>query len=333
MRLPSGTRAWILQSGKIGHEVNCMGVAHELGLDPDMRRIQARPFFEFFAPWGPIDPRDNPANPASPLHGPLPDIVFASGRTTVPYLRAIKKMSRGQTFTVFLQDPRVGTNAADLIWVPEHDRLRGDNVLVTLTSPHHMRPAVLEHARQNPDPRLAGLPHPRIGMVLGGPSGAHRFEARDSDALASIARDILESGQGLMVTPSRRTPPEVMRAVKAAVESSGFAQNAFVWDGEGDNPYAQILAQAEALVVTSDSVNMVGEAASTGAPVFIYEPTGGAAKMSGFIGKLVDAGALRLLPEQRVAGWSKERWSYLPVDATGLIAAEVVKRYTAFRGL
>ena len=118
MMLPSGTRAWILQSGKIGHEVNCMGVAHELGLDPEMRRIEARPFFEFFAPWGPIDPRDNPAHPASPLHGPLPDIVFASGRTTVPYLRAIKKLSRGRTFTVFLQDPRVGTSAADLIHLP-----------------------------------------------------------------------------------------------------------------------------------------------------------------------------------------------------------------------
>jgi mitochondrial fission protein ELM1 len=310
-----------------------MGVAHELGLDPEMRRVEARPFFEFFAPWGPIDPRDNPANPSSPLYGPLPDIVFASGRTTVPYLRAIKKISRGRTFTVFLQDPRVGTGAADLIWVPEHDRLRGDNVLVTLTSPHHMRPRVLEHARQNPDPRLAGLPRPRVGMVLGGPSGAHRFEARDRDALSAIAVEILQSGQGLMVTPSRRTPADVIEAIKSAVAQSSFAQNAFVWNGEGDNPYAQILAQAEALVVTSDSVNMVGEAASTGAPVFIYEPTGGAEKMSGFIGKLVDAGALRLLPEQRAQDWSKERWSYPPVDATGLIAAEVVKRYRAFRGI
>jgi len=310
-----------------------MGVAHELGLDPEMRRIEARPFFEFFAPWGPIDPRDNPAHPASPLHGPLPDIVFASGRTTVPYLRAIKQRSRGRTFTVFLQDPRIGTSAADLIWVPEHDRLRGPNVLVTLTSPHHMRPRVLEAARQNPDARLASLPRPRIGMVLGGPSGVHRFEARDRDALASLAVEILQSGQGLMVTPSRRTPADVLGAIQTAVAQSGFAQHAFVWNGEGDNPYAQILAQAEALVVTADSVNMVGEAASTGAPVFIYEPTGGAAKMSGFIGKLVDAGALRLLSDQRPADWSKERWSYPPVDATGLIAAEVVKRYRAFRGL
>ena len=201
------------------------------------------------------------------------------------------------------------------------------NVLVTLTSPHHMRPSVLKAARQNPDPRLAALPQPRVGMVLGGPSGVHRFEAPDIAALCAIAREILASGQGLMVTPSRRTPDELVKALRTAVQESGSAASAFIWDGTGDNPYAQ------ALVVTADSVNMVGEAASTGAPVFVYEPTGGAAKMSGFISKLVDAGALRLLPPARALDWSKERWSYPPVDATGLIADEVVRRYRAFRGI
>ena len=310
-----------------------MGVARELGLEPEMRPVSPRPFFEFFAPWGPIDPRDNPRNPESPLRGPWPDIVFASGRATVPYLRAIKRFSDGTTFTVFLQDPRVGAGAADLIWVPEHDRLRGENVLVTLTSPHHMRPAVLAAARQNPDPRLAHLPEPRIGMVLGGPSGAHRFEASDIEALCAIAREILASGQGLMVTPSRRTPAEAINALRSAVAESGSAAKAFIWDGEGDNPYAQILAQASALIVTADSVNMVGEAASTGAPVFIYEPTGGAEKMSGFLEKLVRAGALRILPKERSPDWSRQRWTYAPVDATGVIARELVKRYRAFRGM
>ena len=140
-------------------------------------------------------------------------------------------------------------------------------------------------------------------------SGAHRYEASDVEALCAIAREILASGQGLMVTPSRRTPPELISALRASVQESGSAASAFIWDGTGDNPYAQILAQAQALVVTADSVNMVGEAASTGAPVFVYEPTGGAAKMSGFISKLVDAGALRLLPPASALDWSKERWS------------------------
>ncbi len=332
-RLPAGARAWILQSGKVGHEVNCLGVARELGLDPELRAVAPRGLFGFFAPWGPIDPRDWPSRPGSPLRGPFPDIVFASGRITVPYLRAVKRASGRACFTVFLQDPRAGTGAADLIWVPEHDRLRGDNVVVTLTSPHPLRPAVMAQARAAIDPRLAGLPARRIGMVLGGPSGSHSFEARDIAALADIAREILASGQALMVTPSRRTPPEAMQAIAAAVAASGAGARAFIWDGTGDNPYAQILAQASALVVTSDSVNMVGEAASTGVPVHVYEPTGGAAKMAGFIDGLVKAQAVRRLPDRRPAGWMDASWTYPPVDATGIIAREVVKTYRAFKGL
>src|SRR4051794_35963872 len=301
--LPAGLRAWILQSGKIGHEVNCLGVAHELGLDPEMRPVQPRPMFAFFAPWGPIDPVESVRIPGSPLSGPAPDIVFASGRTTVPYLRAIKRAHPRTTFTVFLQDPRSGAKSADLIWAPEHDRLRGENVLVTLTSPHHMRPAVLAKARANPDPRIAHLPRNRIGMVLGGDSGSHRFEANDFYRLAEIAREILQSGRGLMVTPSRRTPPDLMKAIAAAAQISGAPEHAFLWDGTGDNPYPQILANSSALVVTGDSVNMVGEAASTGAPVHVYEPTGGSAKMSGFVDGLVSAGAVRRLPIQRRVDW------------------------------
>jgi mitochondrial fission protein ELM1 len=313
--------------------VNCLGVAHELGLDPEMRPVQPRPLFAFFAPWGPIDPVESARIPGSPLSGPAPDIVFASGRTTAPYLRAIKRAHPRTTFTVFLQDPRSGPRTADLIWVPQHDRLRGENVLTTLTSPHHLRPAVLAAARANPDPRMAGLPEKRVGMVLGGDSGSHRFQANDCFRLAEIAREILAAGHGLMVTPSRRTPPDLMKAIRSAVQVSGAPERAFVWDGTGENPYPQILAHAGAIVVTGDSVNMVGEAAATGAPVHVYEPSGGADKMSGFIDGLVSAGAVRRLPPVRGVGWINETWDYAPVDATAQIAREVVKRYRAFKAI
>jgi hypothetical protein len=55
--------------------------------------------------------------------------------------------------------------------------------------------------------------------------------------------------------------------------------------------------------------------------------------MSGFLGRLEATGALRLLPKERAPDWSRTRWSYPPVDATGLIADEVVKRYRSFRGI
>jgi mitochondrial fission protein ELM1 len=314
--LPPDTRILVLGSGRIGHEVNARGVAGALGIVPDFVTVQPRKVFELAAPWGPVDPADAPRLP-------WPDIAIACGRITVPYLRAIKSGSRGRTFTVFLQDPRAWRSSADLIWVPEHDRLRGPNVLTTLTSPHSFSSDALTSARAAIDPRLAGLSRPRTAMVLGGDSGAHCFEQSDIAALAAIARDIVVSGCGLMVTPSRRTPPALIEAIRVAVAG----HNAFVWDGSGDNPYVQILANAEAIVVTGDSVNMVGEACATGAPVHVYEPSGGAPKITRFIDGLVAAGAVR-----RWSGQLQD-WSYARIDATREIAVEAARRYLAHRAL
>ena len=322
--LPAGTTVWMLASGKVGHEVNCLGVIRALGVDPVLKPVRPRPFFDRLAPYGPLDPQDRPGRAGGALEGPLPDIAIASGRVTVPYLRALKRASGGTVFTAFMQDPRWSRGACDMIWVPEHDALRGDNVLATLTSPHHLRPSALAAARATPDPRVARLAAPRLAMVLGGPSAGHSFEPADTRALAGIARTALAAGYSVMVTPSRRTPPQVIAGIAEALAGEA-ADRAFVWDGTGDNPYVQMLAHADALVVTGDSVNMLGEAAATGRPVHVYEPTGGNPKMTGFIDRLVAEGAAR-----RWAG-RVETWSYAPIDATALIAHDLSARYAAFR--
>ena len=285
--LAPGATAWVFSSGKVGHEVHSLSVARAIGLEPILRPVRPRWLFSALAPRGPLDPRDAPQRPGSPLAPPFPDIAFAAGRRTIPYLAHLKRASNGKVFTVCLQDPRIGTGAADLIWVPEHDKLRGENVLVTLTSPHGLGGDVMKHARENPDPRIAALVAPRVAMVLGGPSAHHRFETSDISALTRIACEIIASGHSIMVTPSRRTPPALIEAIADGLSIIGApADRAFVWDGSGSNPYVQILAHASAIVVTSDSVNMMGEALVTGAPVHVYEPTGGHRKLAAFLARL-----------------------------------------------
>jgi mitochondrial fission protein ELM1 len=322
--LPKDTSAWIVSGGLIGHEINCRGVAVALGLEAQVRRIAPRLLFAAFAPFGPIDPREASYRAGSPLAPPFPDILIASGRRAVPYVRHVKRASKGHTFTVFMQNPRTGSKAADMIWVAEHDGLRGENVIVTLTSPHIVRPKALAAALAQPDPRLASLPQPRVGMIVGGNSLNHRFTAANADVLAALAQAILREGKGLMITPSRRTPPEVLAAIAAAVKSVATG-GCFIWDGSGDNPYLPILALAQTLVVTGDSVNMVGEAVATGVPVYVYEPSGGHPKMTEFLDRLSALGAIK-----RYAG-RLDTFVYTPIDATPLIAREIARRYAIFR--
>ncbi len=317
--LGAGERVLLLGSGKAGHEINVAGVAEALGAPYELRRVKPRRPFVWMSPFGPVDPRDW-ARP--PFDGPTPDVVIACGRVTVPYLSAFKRAAGRRVFTVFLQDPRFARSSIDLIWVPEHDRHRGPNVITTLTSPHPYSRRRLAAARLAPDPRLAVLPAPRCAVVLGGPNGAQHFTAADLARLSEAMRTIVGQGFSIMATPSRRTTPDLLAAVK---EGLGGAPG-FVWDWSGDNPYASMLALADAVLVTGDSANMVGEATATGAPVHIFEPTGGRAnKLSGAIEALVAKGAAR-----RFAG-AIERFSYEPIDSSGLIAEEIARRFAAQR--
>ena len=75
-----------------------------------------------------------------------------------------------------------------------------------------------------------------------------------------VSRGWVQRGCGVALTPSRRTEPAAAAALRAAVASVG----GYAWDGTGDNPYIGLLACADAIVVTEDSVSMTSEALSTG---------------------------------------------------------------------
>ena len=324
--LPPGTTAWILGDGKIGDEVQCLGLAEALGVVSEKRLIRPRAPWSWLIPFGPIDPRDAPARAGSPIAPPYPDIVIASGRRTVSYLRALKRASNGRVFTVFLKDPYIGARAADLILGHQHDRLRGDNVFVTVTPSNRLSQAVLAQARAAPDPRIASLPAPRLALLLGGTSGKYDFSQADIDTLAASAARHAREGHSLMVTPSRRTPGLVTEAIATALLASGRPH--FIWRGDGPNPYIPMLAHADAFLVTADSVNLVGEAVTTGKPVLSYEPSGrGHPKMTSYIESLIALGAVR-----RYRGVI-ENFSYVPIDATPAMARETARRYRAFRAL
>lgn len=324
--LPPGSSCWILSDGKIGDEVQCLGIAEALGVSPVFRRIAPRPAYAFAMPYGPIDPREAPGQPGSPLAPPFPDLAIAAGRRTVPYLRALKRLSKGKTFAIFVKDPYWSRRKMDMIVVPEHDGLSGSNVFSTPTPANRLHGWRLAAVREKPDPSIACLAGPRIALILGGDSQHHRFEDKDIRALAEIAALVLQQGKALMVTPSRRTPPALIDSLTKSLAElpSASQKNVFFWSGEGRNPYVSILAHADAIIVTGDSVNMVGEAVATGAPVHVYEPSGGHAKISAYLARLESLGAIR--------PWrgALEEWRYPPLNATPEIAEEIARRYRAF---
>ncbi|HMN36128.1 MAG TPA: mitochondrial fission ELM1 family protein [Hyphomicrobium sp.] len=318
----AGRRAWIISDGKAGHEIQMLGVADALSVAAEVKRIaEPRGFYKLTAPYGRPPHASRFGAPGSVFAPPWPVIAFATGRLTTPYIRALKRRAGLQTFTVILLDPKTGPRSADLFWVPEHDARRGANVVTTLASPHRYSAERLARLRAETPQAIAALPAPRIAVLIGGPNGDYRYGGEDTARLAEALAAIAGSGAGLMITASRRTPPGLL----AAVDQATAAAHRIVWSGDGDNPYPYFLANADAFVVTADSINMVGEAAATGKPIYVFHPAGGSAKFDRFHAAMSAKGITRALS----APFVFETWSYAPLDCAGAIAREIERRFVA----
>jgi len=320
----AGRSGWIITDGRAGNITQTRGVFDALELKYQMKRVDPPGICKALAPWGPVDPRERFGTAASQFHPPWPDFAIAVGRQTIPYIRRLKRLAGRATYTIILQDPRVSAETADLFWVPEHDPLRGPNVITTLTAPHSFTARRLAELRRSMPPEMAALPSPRVALSLGGPNGYYRYTRANLTHLVSALKSISALGAGLVITPSRRTPPWISALVREATAGT----RRWFWDGAGENPYPAFVAHADAFIAPADSVNMVGEPCATGRPVYVLELEGGSTKFARFHEALARHGATRPLPArfERL-----ETWSYTPVNSAETIAAEIVRRWSKRR--
>ncbi|MHA1600253.1 MAG: mitochondrial fission ELM1 family protein [Alphaproteobacteria bacterium] len=312
-----GRVCWVISDGKAGMEVQCRGLAEALGFEPVVKRIIVR------RPWRWIPPplisnplaRTDPA--ADSLNPPWPDVLIASGRQTVALSMAMRQQSGGRTFTIQVQNPTVDPANFDMVVAPRHDRLTAPNVVATTGGLNLVTEARLAAAVAQLGARYAHLPHPRVAVLIGGSSKVHRLTQvatrRLAEQLADLAR---REGAGLMVTPSRRTGESNIAILRQTL--SGLS--AEIWDGTGKNPYYAFLALADSIIVTSDSVNMVSEAATTGKPVFTVDMDGGSRKFRRFHETMCAEGITRPFTGRQT------HWTYPPLRDTQHAAAEIRRR-------
>lgn len=319
----AGRSAWIFTTGAAGMDTQTRGVADALGLDYIMQKVAPKGICKLLAPWGPVSPAERFGQAGSQFAPPWPDVAIALGRTSVPYMRALRRRSPN-TFSIVMLDNRAGLSVADAIWVPQHDRLRGANVITTLTAPHSFTAERLAALRGAVPAAIAALPQPRVAVILGGKNKVYEFTPADDGRFAASLRSMGALGASFMITPSRRTHARLLEVTEQATRD----YPRILWDGEGANPYGDFLAHADALVVTADSVNMTGEAAATGRPVYVFTPSAGSDKFRRFHAALTEYGATRPLPERVTA---LPGWAYPPLHSADTIARQIERRWLAWK--
>ena len=315
-----GLSCWIITDGKAGNDVQAKGVADALGLDYEIRHVTPTGVQKLLAPRGGPARHERFGQTGSRFGPPWPDVAIAVGRASIPYIRAIGRAAGPATYRIVLLDPHIGAGCADVIWVPEHDRRRGPNVITTLTAPHSFTTEKISRIRSVMPPEIKVLSSPRIALLLGGRTRAYRYGDDDHKRFVRSLRALSRIDGSLMITPSRRTHGELWRSV---LEATSEAER-LVYDGDGPNPYGAFLCHADAIVVTADSINMCGEAVATGRPVYVFEPAGSSRKFRRFHEALRHHGATRVLPDQLD---KLESWTYKPLHSAQDIARQIEQRW------
>src|SRR6266436_3517113 len=196
---------WVLHDGKAGMASQALGLAEATGFPFIEKRLAIR------FPWSSLPsglwllPFHAAADTGARLAPPWPDLIIACGRNAAMPALAIKRATGGRTIAAQIQNPNVGMNEFDLFVVPEHDRFRGPQVIVTRGAVHRVTPARLAAERRR-FPTLAAMPRPILSVLIGGTNKAYRLTPQRLseivDALAAILRD---GGGSVLLTPSRRT--------------------------------------------------------------------------------------------------------------------------------
>lgn len=310
------TQLWTLTDGNAGNRRQAEALAAALDLGPASDR-QLQPHL----PWSIAAPRCVPgarrafgADFARALEHP-PALAIGCGRQAALATRLLRE--RGSKVVQIL-DPRLATRHWDVVVAPEHDQLQGDNVITLLGSLNPVDDAWLARAR-DACAQFADLPQPRTALLLGGGSAHARFDRAEFEALASQLDAALgREGGSVLATTSRRTSPEVTQALHHRYQ----ATPGMIWsaDTETANPYAGVLAWADRIVCSPDSVNMVSEACATRAPVFVFDPQSVSGRPRRFLDSLLAQERIRPMDTQ-LASFAVE-----PLRETARVAALIKER-------
>ena len=262
---------WAVSDGRAGIEAQVVGLANAIARKRPativVKKIGWKGKIGRLPWWLTAFPR-RLLSPESGIAPPWPDLWIAAGRATLPLSIRMKRWSKGRSYVVQVQDPRMPTRLFDLVIPPRHDRLEGDNVFPITGSPGRVNADRLAGDLERFRTELAALPRPRVAVIIGGKSKAHDLSPERAAAMAhEIEAPVREEGGSVMVSFTRRTPAPAQAILEARLRRLPGV----IWNGEGDNPYFAYLAAADYILVTEDSTNLATDAASTGKPVFVMK--------------------------------------------------------------
>ena len=252
-------KALLLTQGMHGMVSQVEGLAKALKLSFKHKEIKLKPI------WNLVPPKLTPISENLLTEKFVCDskIVISCGRKSVIPSIALKKRFGKEIFNIHIQDPKVSFQHFDLIISPEHDNLKGDNVIKTKGAIHYLtKKEIIKNSKYL---EIKKDNKQIVAFVLGGPNKYYKFTDNQINTIFNKVKTLFTTDKyKLIVIPSYRTPESI---IKKANEAFGF--NHYVIKKVDKKAYLSSLSNADYIVVTCDSTSMISEAAVTGKPVYV----------------------------------------------------------------
>ncbi len=193
------------------------------------------------------------------------DIVISCGRKSVIPSIYLKKIYKKKIINIHIQDPKVSLSNFDFIIAPDHDGLKGNNVLISKGAIHYIRNSELD---ENINYLKSKINKEKIvSFIVGGPNKYYDYNRTSIDEIfLKIKKNFIKNNFQLILIPSMRTPKYIIELAK-----NYFDENQIIIKEIDKKAYLSSLKLADYVIVTCDSTSMISEAAITGKPIYIAQ--------------------------------------------------------------
>jgi len=249
------------------------------------------------------------------------DVIISCGRKSVIPSIYLKKISNKKVLNIHIQDPKVALNHFNFIVAPEHDDIKGQNVISTKGAIHYLTEDEINENKDYLNSSIKKDNRKIWTLILGGPTKYYDYSTKNMKHIFTTIYKLLKKHDfQIIIIPSMRTPINTIHYAKEF-----FGDNHTIIMDVDKKAYLSALAISENIIVTCDSSSMISEAALTGKPIYIANilPKKNDKRFQKF------RNLFRELNITRILGEEIENWSYQKLDETNRVA-NIIKQKVNF---
>jgi len=240
------------------------------------------------------------------------DVIISCGRKSVIPSIHLKNNSNKKVFNIHIQDPKVDLKHFDFIVAPEHDSIKGQNVISTKGAIHYLTENEINENKDYLNSFIKKDERIIWTLIMGGPTKYYDYSTKNINEIFKTLSELSKKHNfQLVIIPSMRTPTNIIQYA-----NDYFGDDHTVIMDVDKKAYLSALAIAQNIIVTCDSSSMISEAALTGKPIYVASilPKKNDKRFQKFRNLFRELNIIKNLGEEI------EDWNYEKLDETNRVA-------------